>query len=303
MKPPAWLLWSLLSVAAWGLWAFLAKIISGRGEWELHPYANHVASTLGLVSLLGAVWLVRGRLSGRAPAGGTAWLGGAAGFLGGLLGSAGNILLYAAFVRGGPAAVVLPLTGLYPLFTVLLAVPLLGERLGRMQVLGVPLALVAAMLLGADPQSGIGQLLSLDLVRQRWYLLACWAILAWGASGFLQKVATMHLAPHAATVAFAGGYVGTAAYCLAAAELQWSALPLRASLVGLVAGVLNGLGLVGLFAALGRGGKASIVVPLTGLYPVVTVALAVAHLGERPGAIGWTGAALALIAGALLARE
>src|SRR5262245_36861939 len=146
-------------------------------------------------------------------------------------------------------------------------------------------------------------MLSLDLVRQRWYHLACGAILAWGASGFLQKVATLHLAPHAATVAFAGGYIATAGFCLAAGELEWSAVSLRALLAGLGAGVLNGLGLVGLFAALGRGGEASIVVPLTGLYPVVTVVLAVLCLGERPGVAAWAGAALALAAGALLARE
>lgn len=302
MKLPAWLLWSLLAVLAWGHWAFLARVVSGRG-WDLHPYANHLVGTVGLYAVVGASWLIRSQRPREVPAGGGALSGGLAGLAAGLLGSAGNILLYAAFARGGPAAIVSPLTGLYPLVTVLLALAILRERLGWTQVLGLPIALAAAFLLAIEPGASPQAALSLKLVDESWYQLSCGAIAAWGASGFLQKVATMHTSPHAANVAFAGGYLVTAAYCVATVDLQWTSLAAPAWLAGLAAGVLNGIGLVGVFAALGRGGKASVVTPLAGLYPVVTVALAVGCLGERPGPWGWVGVGLALGAGALLARE
>ena len=70
--------------------------------------------------------------------------------------------------------------------------------------------------------------------------------------------------------------------------------------VGIVCAFLTGvLGTVGnmtFYEALGRGGKATIVVPLTTLYPMVTLALAATFLGERIGGRQWAGILLALLA-------
>jgi uncharacterized membrane protein len=66
---------------------------------------------------------------------------------------------------------------------------------------------------------------------------------------------------------------------------------------------LNGLGALTSFAALEKGGKASIVVPLCYLFPLVTVILALLFLHESVTMHQGLGIALALVAAVLLAQE
>jgi len=54
--------------------------------------------------------------------------------------------------------------------------------------------------------------------------------------------------------------------------------------------------------ALSSGGKASIVVPMTALYPVITIVLSVAILREQITPVHGAGVALALVAVVLLSR-
>ena len=70
-----------------------------------------------------------------------------------------------------------------------------------------------------------------------------------------------------------------------------------------VGGVLNGLGALTSFMALERDGKASVVIPLVALYPLVTVVIAYLFLGERITAMQWIGVSMAVAAGVLLSRE
>ena len=51
---------------------------------------------------------------------------------------------------GGQASIVVPVTALFPLVTVILALTLLRERLGRAQLAGLALALVAIYLLSME---------------------------------------------------------------------------------------------------------------------------------------------------------
>ena len=52
-------------------------------------------------------------------------------------------------------------------------------------------------------------------------------------------------------------------------------------------------GELGVYGAIARG-PASIVNPIAGLYPIPSIAYAALVLGDRPGALGWAGIALAL---------
>jgi transporter family protein len=61
-------------------------------------------------------------------------------------------------------------------------------------------------------------------------------------------------------------------------------------------GILGGLGNLAFFLALGKGGEASIVAPVTALFPMVTVLLAVLFLKERLARAQWAGLALAFAA-------
>jgi len=70
----------------------------------------------------------------------------------------------------------------------------------------------------------------------------------------------------------------------------------------LLAGLLSAIALLGFYSAL-EGGKATIVVPLTALYPIVTVLLSFLVLSERISATKAVGVILALVAILLLSIE
>ena len=82
-----------------------------------------------------------------------------------------------------------------------------------------------------------------------------------------------------------------------------TALGWRVSLIGLLGGAANGLGSWALFEALERGAKASVAVPLTALYPLVTIVLARIFLAETLTFRQWVGIALAIAGGAMLSYE
>lgn len=143
-KLPAWLLWSLATIALWGTWGLVSKIASDGVD----AYVNQLLYTAGLAPLLIFVaWTVhqRGAQEGReGRRAGISWA-----FLTGILGGVGNIAFFEALVKGGKASVVAPVTALFPMVTVLLALVFLKERMGRTQWAGLALAFVAIYLLSA----------------------------------------------------------------------------------------------------------------------------------------------------------
>jgi len=96
--------------------------------------------TLGMLPVAGAMLLhTRAKLD-RNP-GGIAY-----GLLCGIATSAGTLGYYAA-LRHQNASVVTPVTGLFPVLTVILAFVLLRERLNRVQMAGMLLALTSVVVL------------------------------------------------------------------------------------------------------------------------------------------------------------
>jgi bacterial/archaeal transporter family protein len=141
---PKWLLWSLVTIVLWGTWGLVSKVASAG----MDAYVNQLLYTAGLAPLLVFVaWTVH-RQSGEDTRGGRA-MGIFWAFFTGILGGVGNIFFFQAMVVGGKASVVAPVTALFPMITVLLALIFLHERLGRVQWLGLALAFVAIYLLSA----------------------------------------------------------------------------------------------------------------------------------------------------------
>jgi transporter family protein len=141
---PLWLIWSLATIALWGTWGLVSKIASAGVD----AYSNQVLYTVGLVPLMAFVgWAVWRRTPDRPRTGtgrGVFWA-----FLTGILGGVGNLAFFQALVKGGKASVVAPVTALFPMITVLLALVFLKERLGRVQWVGLGLAFAAIYLLTA----------------------------------------------------------------------------------------------------------------------------------------------------------
>jgi transporter family protein len=136
---PRWLAFSLLTILVWGAWGAVSKVASDGVDAN----TNQVFFTIGLLPLMIIVWRSpRNAGGGKGRRVGLAWA-----FLTGILGGTGNIAFFHALVMGGKASIVSPVTALFPLVTVILAVTLLHEKVGTAQKVGLALAFVAIYLL------------------------------------------------------------------------------------------------------------------------------------------------------------
>jgi bacterial/archaeal transporter family protein len=134
-----------------------------------------------------------------------------------------------------------------------------------------------------------------------WMVYAGIAVVLWGVCGIFMKLGTNSISARSMVIWVTVGFL-----CLV--PVMWSFAPLselsaRTIGIGLLGGVVNGLGNWAVFACLEKGAKASVAIPLTALYPLVTVLLATVFLKERPTPLQWFGIVVALAAGALLSYE
>jgi len=284
LNMPRWLLWSLVALLSWGVWAILSKMI-GHALSAAHSQAF---STVGLVPVMVALGFSR-----RLSATGNRLRGTLCAFAAGVLGCAGNIAYYHALNRGGKAATVVPLTALYPLVTIALAAVLLKEKLNRIQIVGALLSLTAIYLFNVSSAEG---LLSSGLA----YALA--PIAFWGVAGLLQKACTNHISGELSTLWFLSAFIPVAVLILWRESLPPRIAPGVWLLVA-VLGLFLGLGNFALLAACASAGKASIVIPLTALYPAVSVPIAILFLGEKVGTRESVGILLALASVIALSHE
>jgi len=130
-----WLIPALMTIVWWGLFGFLAKL----GSADVNAFDMQILFTAGTVPI--AAYILLRRLRMRADGEGRV-VGGVIGIIAGL----GGIAYFAAMARG-EASIVGPVTSLFPMVTVVLATTILGERLHRVQIAGIVLALISAALL------------------------------------------------------------------------------------------------------------------------------------------------------------
>ena len=282
---PRWLLWTTTALVSWGLWAVLSKLIGN----DLSASHSQALSALGFLPVLAALCLVPG-----SPVKGEPMRGLGYAIAAGVVTSLGNLAYYAALQRGERAVTVIPLTALYPVFTIALAVPLLREKLSLAQKIGVALSLGATYLFNVQRETG---LLSSALVH------ALPPILLWGLSGFFQKLATNHLSSERCALAFLAAALPVSVVILAREPLAYAQVSLRTWGLVVALGLFFALGNFAILAAFARGGKASLVAPLGGLYPILSIPIAIVWLGENVSPRELAGIALALASVVALALE
>jgi bacterial/archaeal transporter family protein len=131
-----------------------------------------------------------------------------------------------------------------------------------------------------------------------WFGPAIVVLVCWGIAGLFQKLSTNHLSAETALVWLMVGFFLLDPWLYPQESIL---IYSRRSLVyALLSSFLNALGGWALLAAMKHGGKASIVVPFTALYPLVTVCLAPWLLGESITLHQGAGVVCALIAVVLL---
>lgn len=277
----------MLTLVSWGIWAILFREIGD----EMSPAQSQAISTLGVLPVLFALCLITD------PAGtGNRRRGILLALGSGILSCLGNIACYEA-LNHGKAATIVPLTALYPVVTVLLAIPILKERLSVVQWTGIGLSLAAIYLFNPTEVTQVG-----SGWASQWMLLPLLAILLWGITGLMQKAATNDITARVTAIWFLSAFIPVGGVILLSGPLPSDA-DSRDWLLAVLLGFTLALGNYTLMQAFACGGKASIIAPLAGLYPLVSIPIALVRFQEQ---LGWreaSGVVLALVAVLLLSLQ
>jgi drug/metabolite transporter (DMT)-like permease len=292
-KDRTWLIYAVAASLCWGVWGILAKFISS----DISPYLNHMMFTTGMLLTLPVV-IARCRRS-ELNRKGIIW-----GLVAGVLAVTGNVAVYQSFGMGGLAAVVIPVTNLYPLVTILIAVLVLKEKMHWLNGIGIMIVIPAIIILSGQTQilsdpAGFFRGMGLNV----WLLFALVALVFWGLFSAAQKVTTNHISAEWSYVSFIGSSVLITLGFLAFGLIEFS-FTTRTYAIGSIAGMLNGLGVLAAFAAYRNEGKAMLVTTIAGaLQPVFTIFLAIAFLGEKLTTLELSGISLAILASLFLSVE
>lgn len=135
---PQWLAFSLLTIVFWGSWGAISKVLSE----DVDAFANQILFTIGLIPLIMLMLPSMRPVDGDHRKRGILYA-----LVTGILGGTGNIAFFASLTSGGQASIVVPMAAMSPLVTVVIAVVVLRESMGRSQKLGVGLALAAIYIL------------------------------------------------------------------------------------------------------------------------------------------------------------
>jgi bacterial/archaeal transporter family protein len=185
-------------------------------------------------------------------------------------------ILYFQSIALGPVAIVGTLSAAYPALTIVFARIFLGELLTSSQYLGVTLVMAGALGLSYSPEATDGAVTS-----RRWIPLSLLALLCWGTSNTLIKYSYSLPAANEANLAICssiGGALTLGVFGLLRG--RQGAHSVRAWLHSIVPMGMMAGGSLGLIIAASHG-PISIVAPLIGAYPVITLIYARLVLKER----------------------
>ena len=275
-----WLVYAIITTVFWGIWGAFIEIPEKAGFPATLGYSVWALTMIPCAIV--ALYFVRGSLDSDLR---SVLLGSTVG----LLGAGGQLLLFQA-LRDGPAYIVFPFISLFPVVTIILATTILKEKATLRHWIGIGVALVAIVLLSyQEPSDGTAD-------GYLWLLLATIVFLVWGLQAFVMKFSNEVM--KAESIFFymmltAVGLIPVALWMTDfSQEINWGwDGPYLAGLIH----VLNSVGALTLVYAL-RYGKSIVVVPLTGLSPVITVGLSLLFYSVVPGPALLVGIVLALIA-------
>ena len=133
------------------------------------------------------------------------------------------------------------------------------------------------------------------------FLASIAAMVLWGVWAFLAKIAANYAQPGDLLAYEAIGHVIGVAIVVVASTSVSNAFQLQHRAMGLLTGVAGALAMLPFLYAL-RHGSASLVVPMTAIYPAVTVTLSLIFLKEPLDGRAAAGFLFAVIAALLLSK-
>ncbi len=275
-----WLLYALITTIFWGVWGALIEVPQKAG---FPPTLGYIVWALTMIPCaLVALYLVNWKIETDKR---SIILGSAVG----LLGAGGQLLLFEA-LKEGPAYIIFPFISMYPVLTIFLSVLILKEKTSILKWVGIGAALIAIYFLSYQEPGAS------DSRGYLWLALSLLVFAAWGLQAYFMKFSNETM--KAESIFF---YMAATALILSPFAwwmtnfneyINWG---FKGPYLAAIIHVLNSIGALMLVYAL-RYGKAIIVVPLTGLAPVITIILSLILYSVIPGPMLMIGLVLAVIA-------
>jgi uncharacterized membrane protein len=280
MKSKTWLFFALTTTIFWGIWGAFIEIPEKAGFPATLGYSVWALTMIpcALVALVIIKWKPETDRK-------SIFLGSVIG----LLGAGGQLILFEA-LRSGPAYIVFPFISLFPVVTIFLSILFLRERAGMRQWSGIILALIAIFFLSYQKADGT------TISGYSWLLMSGLVFLMWGIQAWVMKYANESMKAESIFM-----YMAITAIILVPVAIlmtdfshviNWG---FRGPYLAAMVHILNSIGALTIVYALRRG-KAMIVVPMTGLSPVITVGISLLIYGVIPGLSLTFGIGIAIIA-------
>jgi len=111
-----------------------------------------------------------------------------------------------------------------------------------------------------------------------WFIFGLFALILWGVWGFLPKLATRYIEPRSVLVFQTIGSILVTIVILATIDFR-PELHTKGVTLAIVTGIIGTLGTASFLYSIAKG-KASIVVTMTALYPIITIMLSLLILKE-----------------------
>lgn len=281
-----WLMYAIITTLFWGVWGAFIEI----------PQQSGFPATLGYV--VWSITMIPCSLVALYKIGWKPETDKRAIFLGmtvGLLGAGGQLILFEA-LKEGPAYLVFPLISLFPVLTIFLSVLFLKEQTTKKHWIGIAIAVVAAVLLANPKLSGYPS------KSNSWLILSIIVFAMWGLQAYVMKFSNNTMKAESIFM-----YMCIAGLALSPVAIGMTDFtqPINMGFKGpwlaALIHILNSIGALTLVYAL-RYGKAIVVVPLTGLSPVITIIISLLIYAIMPGNILLAGLILAAISIILLSE-
>lgn len=285
-KIPVWFIYALITTIFWGIWGAVIEIPEKSGFPATLGYVVWAVTMVpcALVALKIINWKLETDIKSIVL-----------GSIIGIFGAGGQLLLFKA-LEDGPAYIIFPVISLYPVLTIALSLILLKEKANAKQKLGIVIALLAIGLLSYQEK---GDSAATGFI---WLILSILVFTAWGLQAYFMKFSNESM--KAESIFFYMMITGLLLSPVAIYMTDFSQdinLGFKGPYLAFIIHILNAVGALTLVYAL-RYGKAIIVVPLTGLSPVITIVLSLLIYGVFPSLILGAGLILAVIAIFLLSE-
>ncbi len=115
--------------------------------------------------------------------------------------------------------------------------------------------------------------------KAEWFVFSLITLILWGIWGFFSKIANLYLSPSSVYLYGSAGALAVTLFSVVFLGFRFDVHPVGI-IYALIAGISGGAGVVFFYFAM-KDGKASIVVALTALYPLLTLLLSFFILKEH----------------------